>query len=183
MWRNILGSALLILVSFAIGPVNNYLFGQRGRLGPGAGLQLNCENAGTWSVLAVQRVGPGGQINAVCIPVDGTTIQVEGFTLRIAPGVVGAQGPAGPAGADGDSANFVDAEVPEGLVDGSNRVFELDYKPSPAESLLLTRNGLTLHAGDDYILTDDYTLAGSTITFTVQGAPQAEDLLQAWYRR
>jgi hypothetical protein len=71
---------------------------------------------------------------------------------------------------------FADAEVPLGIIDGSNRVFHLRNAPSPPESLVLTRNGLVMQRGTDY------TLAGETITFAEGATPQRGDALLAWYR-
>lgn len=72
--------------------------------------------------------------------------------------------------------NFADSEVPVGVVDGTNRIFELAFQPSPPTSLILTRNGLVMKRGLDY------TLAGKTITFIAQQTPQIGDILLAWYR-
>jgi hypothetical protein len=71
---------------------------------------------------------------------------------------------------------YSDSETPGGSVDGSNQVFTLAFAPSPAGSLLLMRNGLTLYSGGDY------TLSGSTITFAPSAVPQSGDSLLAWYR-
>ena len=71
---------------------------------------------------------------------------------------------------------FVDGEVPAGLVNGLNAVFTLASTPSPASSLQLHRNGVLQKLGLDY------TLAGSAITFTTASAPVLEDTLLASYR-
>jgi hypothetical protein len=72
--------------------------------------------------------------------------------------------------------NFADAEVPVGVIDGDNRIYNLAFTPSPPTSLILTRNGLILKRDLDY------TLAGKTVTFTVEQTPQVGDILLAWYR-
>jgi len=72
--------------------------------------------------------------------------------------------------------NFADSEVPVGPVNGSNRVFELAFQPSPQTSLILTRNGLVMKRGLDY------TLAGKTVTFIAEQTPQVGDIILAWYR-
>jgi hypothetical protein len=71
---------------------------------------------------------------------------------------------------------FRDAEIPEGSVDGSNATFSLLAAPSPAASLQVTRNGLTLRAGSDYSLVD------RVVEFVSAAVPQPGDILQAWYR-
>jgi len=89
-----------------------------------------------------------------------------------------------PAPASGPS--FADQETPGGAMDGANTTFSLAHTPSPANSLILVRNGIVLHVGADY------TLAGNTITFKsftlpgdltfAAGIPQPGDILLAWYR-
>lgn len=69
---------------------------------------------------------------------------------------------------------FADSEVPSGVLNGINSTFTLANPPSPAQSLLLERNGITQTAGTDF------TLASSAITFVLP--PQATDTLRAWYR-
>ena len=71
---------------------------------------------------------------------------------------------------------FVDAETPSGIVDGSNRSFQLANAPTPLTSLALYRNGLALQEGIDF------TLSGNAINFVTGNAPQPGDVLQAFYR-
>ena len=71
---------------------------------------------------------------------------------------------------------FVDQETPAGTLDGTNTVFTLVNPPGPTAGLVLFRNGLVQMAGQDY------TLAGSTITFVTAATPQPGDTLLAWYR-
>jgi hypothetical protein len=47
---------------------------------------------------------------------------------------------------------FVDFEAPAGTVDGVNATFVLNAAPSPASSLVVHRNGVTLSPGADYSL-------------------------------
>lgn len=72
--------------------------------------------------------------------------------------------------------NFVDAEVPAGVIDGSNAVFTLANAPNPPESMLLLKNGLKLRAGVAF------TLTGKTITFVPARKPQIGDILEVHYR-
>jgi hypothetical protein len=108
-------------------------------------------------------INSAGQIDAVvgslgdCVHVDGSS------------------GPCGSGGGSG-FAGFSDAEVPAGLVNGSNAVFTLSASPSPVSSLGVFRNGLLQTQGADY------TVSGNAITFFTASLPQAGDILQATYR-
>ncbi len=74
------------------------------------------------------------------------------------------------------SATFVDSEIPGGSIDGVNSTFTLVNAPSPASSLMLTRNGILLLAGQDY------SLSSSTLTFLNGARPVSGDALLASYR-
>ncbi len=120
--------------------------GQRPVKGPGFG---------TGSVAVINQ---NGQIETAvgdvgeCVYVDGT---------------------AGPCGSQ--QSQFFDAEIPGGIVDGTNNTFTLANPPS-GTSLMLFRNGL-------YMLNAfDYTLSGQTITFVTGAVPQPADTLVASYR-
>jgi hypothetical protein len=107
-------------------------------------------------------INQAGQFDAAtgnlgdCLRVDGSS------------GSCGGQG--------GPGANFADAEVPAGAVNGVNTVFTLASPPSPAGSLELYRNGLIMRQGSDY------QISASTITFFLAAVPQTGDLLLAFYR-
>jgi hypothetical protein len=107
---------------------------------------------------AVAVIDQNGQLEAAagapgsCVMVDGTT---------------------GPCGGSGPS--FIDAEIPGGAANGTNRVFTLQNSPSGG-SLMLFRNGMYMLAGFDY------TLTGSTIQFVPAAIPQSGDTLAASYR-
>lgn len=74
--------------------------------------------------------------------------------------------------------SFADAEVPSGTINGTNATFTLAHgSANTGNSLVLTRNGVVQQSGGN-----DYTLAGSTITFTSGSVPLTGDTLQAWYR-
>lgn len=70
---------------------------------------------------------------------------------------------------------FVENEVPTGTVNGSNAAFTLAGTPNPAASLEVYVNGVHMKSGGE-----DFSLSGSTITFTV--APATGSLLLASYR-
>src|SRR3990167_5999953 len=74
-----------------------------------------------------------------------------------------------------DGTYFVWNVTPTGSVNGSNKVFTLASSPTPAASLELRLNGITLKSGAG----NDFTLSGSTITMAV--APASGDVLTATY--
>jgi len=79
-------------------------------------------------------------------------------------------------GGAGAGANFADAEIPAGAINGVNTQFTLVSAPSPAGSLALYRNGLVMRQGADYQIT------GNAVTFFLGSVPQSGDLLVAYYR-
>lgn len=72
--------------------------------------------------------------------------------------------------------NFVDGEMPAGVMNGVNAIFTLANAPNPAASLQLFRNGQKMTAGMGF------ALAGKTITFIAPQIPGAGDVLEACYR-
>lgn len=70
---------------------------------------------------------------------------------------------------------FADDETPTGTLDGVNGTFTLAHVPLPSVSLQLKLNGV------DEIAGVNYTLSGSTITFTTH-VPASTSTLKAWYR-
>ena len=74
------------------------------------------------------------------------------------------------------SISFIDGEVPQGTVNGSNSAFTLANVPNPTTSLSLFRNGLLLQQGVDY------TVVNNAVTFQSAAAPQINDVLLASYR-
>lgn len=77
----------------------------------------------------------------------------------------------------GQQYSFADGEVPGGTINGSNLSFTLANTPNPASGLRLYKNGVLLQQNIDY------TLNGSTITFSGAAAtPQTGDSLSAYYR-
>ena len=81
----------------------------------------------------------------------------------------------GTSGPCGSSTQFVDAETPGGLVDGSNPTFTLAATPA-GSSLQLFRNGLYMTPGFDYALT------ANLFVFVTGNVPQPSDKLTASYR-
>jgi hypothetical protein len=74
------------------------------------------------------------------------------------------------------NANFVDAEVPSGSVNGTNPTFTLKNTPAAASDLSLYLNGML------QINSIDYTLTGTVITFSSNEIPRTGDELLAYYR-
>lgn len=77
-------------------------------------------------------------------------------------------------GGGSSSINFANNETPTGTIDGANMIFTLANTPSPASSLQL------LYQGQFQLQATDYTLSGTTITFTF--APLSGSWLRAFYR-
>ena len=71
---------------------------------------------------------------------------------------------------------FVDAEVPAGVINGTNLGFALSSIPNPATSLEVFRNGLRMK------MDLDYSLSGRIVIFPPSLAPRPGDLLGASYR-
>lgn len=77
---------------------------------------------------------------------------------------------------NGGSGGTRTEEVPSGTVNGSNDTFTLSNSPL-SNTLNLFLNGLRQKSG----ASNDYTLSGSTITFTAGMIPQTGDSLIAQY--
>jgi hypothetical protein len=103
--------------------------------------------------------------------------QIDGATGNLGD-CVRVDGSSGPCGGGGGGVLplFADGETPTGAINGFNTTFFLVNTPSPTTSLLLYLNGLRLAQGVDY------SISGSTITFSLFSTPQAGDLLLATYR-
>lgn len=107
----------------------------------------------------VAYVNPAGALESItgslndCVRVDGSS---------------------GPCG--GTSPSFVDADSPNGIVDGANTSFTLTHAPNPTTSLSVYRNGMLQKTGQDY------TFSGGALAFVSAAAPQPGDTLLASYR-
>jgi hypothetical protein len=113
---------------------------------------------------------------------QGTDYTVSGANVVLAPGNAPVNGDRleawyrlPPSGTP--PAEFSDAEIPAGSINGTNAVFGLTGTPLPAGSLRVFRNGLLQKEGVDY------SLAVNTITFTPLSVPLAGDIVQVWYRK
>lgn len=113
---------------------------------------------GSLTTLSSTVTGLNATVNSLGSSLTALTTLVDGLS----------SGPASPL--------FIDAESPAGTLNGSNTTFALTHTPSSAGSLTLFRNGVLLA---DSV---DFTLSGSTVTFSGSSVPQSGDLLQAYYR-
>jgi len=85
-------------------------------------------------------------------------------------------GTSGSCGSGSTGTAFVDAEVPGGTENGTNKQFTLAATPVPASSVSIWRNGLFLHTGVDF------TVSGNGITFVGNATPLSGDVILASYR-
>lgn len=72
------------------------------------------------------------------------------------------------------SIHIIDDETPSGTINGTNAVFTLANLPNPPSSVKVYRGGARQR------ITEDYTLSGATITFTI--APQVGEVILVDYR-
>jgi len=151
----------------------------------GSVLDVNVDNVGIEIVgdnLQLKDAGvTTGKINAGAV--DDTKLASNAVTsVKIAADAVTAAkinpdvaGPGIAQGAGGElQVDFAAGETPGGAVNGVNITFTLANSPVTG-SLMLFLNGIFQKAGG----TDDYTIAGSTITMAT--APVSGDVLQANY--
>ncbi|HTB12196.1 MAG TPA: hypothetical protein VK752_11520 [Bryobacteraceae bacterium] len=127
--------------------------------------------ASALAVLAMEGVGYAPGLAAV-INASG---QLTGATGNLGD-CVRVDGSSGPCGGGGVLPQFSDGETPAGAINGTNTAFTLAFTPSPTSSVQLYLNGLRQDQGLDY------TISGSTISFTTFSAPQTGDVLLASYR-
>jgi len=137
---------------------------ESGVIGLLADLQARPLEGAAYAVGAVAMIDSTGALEAVtgsagdCVHVDGSS------------------GPCGTGGSAVPGPNFTDAEVPAGVLDGSNVSFTLSAVPIPTSSVTLYRNGVLQKAGLDY------DLSGNSLQFLSGSTPQPGDTLLASYR-
>jgi hypothetical protein len=83
-------------------------------------------------------------------------------------------GSSGPCG--GAQPGFMDGDLPQGIINGSNATFTLSAVPTPPASLALYRNGVLQDQGVDF------TLSSNVVQFAPGDIPQPGDTLLANYR-
>lgn len=120
--------------------------------------------------------GPGYLPGRAAVISASGAIEAAAGSLTDCLRVDGSTGPCGSGTPGSLNVTFVDQENPAGAVDGANGAFQLTSAPNPATSLTLYRNGMLMK------LDQDYTLAGSAITFAPAAIPQPGDTLLASYR-
>jgi Abnormal spindle-like microcephaly-assoc'd, ASPM-SPD-2-Hydin len=142
-------------------------------LAVGSSCQANIEFApvATEGRAAILQIANGTSVNPLTVLLTGTGSITLPLQISQVAGLA-----ADLAASTGNTVNvtFIDAETPGGAMNGANAAFTLAQTPNPAPSLEIFRNGILQHASNDY------TLSGSTITFT--NIPLAADILVAYYR-
>ena len=101
---------------------------------------------------------------------------INGSVAALASQVTSLSAAVNSTGAGTTTASFSDAEVPGGVLNGSNATFNLAQNPTPLSSLSLYRNGLLQSVGIDY------TLSGTVVTFLPASVPKSTDTIAAYYR-
>lgn len=136
--------------------------------------QLTSSPSSPW--IAVGQFDPSTGVAYITGVTDGTDYTVRVRAVNIAGAVSDWVTTTVTASGSSLGFHFADDETPTGTIDGSNDTFTLAHEPSPAESLLLFRNGVEQVAGTNF------TLTGSTIVFASGATPRTGNLLRAWYR-
>lgn len=72
---------------------------------------------------------------------------------------------------------WISNETPSGAVNGSNVTFTLAFAPTSTSVIWLYRNGILLNYGSS----NDYTI--SSLTITMNQAPESGDVLKCTYRK
>lgn len=129
----------------------------------------------------VAVINAAGQIDGAggnpgdCVHVDGSSGACDASTGS---GTGPPQGNGSSSGSGSGVAgnNFSDSEVPQGSLDGDNRIFALSRTPNPPASLHVYYNGLRLTPGVDY------GVSGIQFIWLRSSAPQPSDSLIADYR-
>lgn len=132
--------------------------------------QMSCPASTSPQILVAIPLGSIGSIPIIrltCAVLDPATLILD--TTRTPPVLraVAIQAP---------GTNYVDGEVPTGLMDGANSNFTLASTPI-AGSLHLHRNGVRQKSGLDY------NLVGISILFLAGSTPQPGDTLLVDYRK
>lgn len=141
-------------------------------------------SGGSTNTLGIGQVtGLSAYLNAISSSLNTMTTTVGGFSSTVgglSNTVSNLQSTvtalSASVGSGAGSATFIDGEIPAGTIDGTNAQFTVASIPSPASSVLLSRNGILLVAGQDF------SLSGSTITFLSNAKPLVGDTLLASYR-
>lgn len=144
-------------------------------------------SSGASTISIGQVTGLSSYLNALSTSLNTTTSSFSGFNATLAGlstsvanlnttvnNVVNNSSSSPSAGSS--TPGFIDNEVPQGTIDGTNAVFLLTNGPNPAASLNVFLNGILQVSGIDY------SLSSNKITFTPGSRPHLGDILQAFYR-
>lgn len=132
-------------------------------------------------------INSAGQIDGAqgnpydCIHVDGSSGPCDASTTGQGTGSSPGSGTgtgtgSSPGSGTGTGGNFADGELPQGYLDGQNRIFSLAQAPNPPQSLHVYYNGLRLTSGVDY------SVSGAQFVWLRSYAPQSTDSLLTDYR-
>lgn len=133
----------------------------------------------TGSITINQVIGLSADLNAINSSLTTFNSVTQGLNLLISnltSTVNSLSNTVGNLSGGATNANFVDAEVPSGTVNGTNATFTLNNTPSAPSDLYLYLNGIL------QINTVDFNLTGSVITFSSSEIPHTGDELLAYYR-
>jgi hypothetical protein len=118
-----------------------------------------------------------GQIAVPANPAAGTRrVFVNSATAELSVRTSGGATVSLESGGGGGGGTWSNEEGPAGQINGTNVTFTLANSPSPATSLRLVYNGMTLRSGAG----NDFTLSTNTITFAYP--PIAGSNLISWYQ-
>lgn len=142
-------------------------------------LQLRAEVGTNYVPGRTAVINPEGQIDGAqgnpsdCVHVDGSSGPCD---VSTGTGSGLGSGPSQGSGGVAPGSNFSDNEVPQGSLDGQNRIFIVTRTPNPPSSLHVYYNGLRLTPGVDY------GLSGMQLLWLRTYAPQPSDSLITDYR-
>ncbi len=145
--------------------------------------------SGSTTISIGQVTGLSSYLNALSTSLNTMTSNFSGFNTTLAGlttsvsnlsatvnNIINNSNSNGSGGSSAATPGFIDNEVPQGTIDGTNAVFSLSNGPSPAASFNLFLNGVLQTNGADF------SLSSNKITFASTSTPHAGDVLQASYR-
>lgn len=153
--------------------------GGSGSTGGGSGGGSNGGGTSGTQIQISNVVGLSSDLNAINTSLSTFNSTVSGMSLLITNltnTVTNLSNTVANLSSGATNAVFVDAETPNGTINGLNTVFTLANTPASAADLTLYRNGVLQANGVDY------TVSGNAITFSASEALQTGDKLQAFYR-
>lgn len=130
--------------------------------------------AGDDSRLSDDRTASGLRTSTTVVSISSATAPTTGQILTATSGTAATwQDDSGFT-----TANFIDNEIPGGVINGVNDTFTLASTPDAGTNVKLYLNGIYMRQG----ASEDYIISGLTITFAAGQLPQTGDSLVANYR-